>query len=179
MDFDCASRLIEQWPERIMKGEDHMKRHNSAISLVLGLVLLGGLSSPAAAGQQPFKGRLDGVVTVVPAPPFLEVLIEATGNATHLGRFTLVVPHLVNPATRTGTGSYEFTAANGDVLFADFTGNATLVAPGVFHVVETATITGGSGRFVDATGSFTCERTFDVIAGTTTGSFDGTISRSH
>ena len=148
-----------------------MKRHNSAINLVLGLVLLTGLTSPAAAGQQPFKGRLDGVVTVVEVPPFREVLIEATGNATHLGRFTLVVPHLVNTATRTGAGSYEFAAANGDTLFADFTG--------VFHLVENATITGGSGRFADATGSFTCERTFNMAAGTTTGSFEGTISRSH
>jgi hypothetical protein len=154
-----------------------MKRHNSAISLALGLLFLMGLSGAAAAEEQvPFKGRLEGVVTITPAPPVLEVLIEASGNGTHLGKFTLVVPHRVNPATRTGTGTYEFTAANGDMLYADFTGSGTLVAPGVLHLVETATITGGSGRFADATGSFTCERTFDMARGTTTGSFDGTIS---
>ena len=155
-----------------------MKRHNSAISLALGVLFLIGLFGPAAAGKQvPFKGRLEGTVSITPNPPNLEVLIQGTGNATHLGHFTLVVPHLVDPATRTGGGSYEFTAANGDMLFAEFVGNATQIAPGVFHLVETATITGGTGRFANATGDFTCERTFDMAAGTTTGSFDGTISR--
>ena len=126
----------------------------------------------------PFKGSLDGDVTVAPlAPPFLSVLVEATGHATQLGKFTLDVPHVVNAATRTAMGSYEFTAANGDTLTADFTGQATPTAtPGVLYIEETATITGGTGRFAGATGSFTVERWFDTIAGTTFGSFEGTIS---
>ena len=41
---------------------------------------------------------------------------------------------------------------------------------------QTATITGGTGRFEGATGSFTAERLYDTVAGTTTGSFQGTIS---
>ena len=104
------------------------------------------------------------------------MLIEGTGNATQLGRFTVEVPHLVNQATLTGGGSYEFTAANGDTLTADFTGRATLASPGVLSIVETATITGGTGRFAGATGSFTVERLFDRATGLTTGSFKGTIS---
>jgi hypothetical protein len=63
------------------------------------------------------------------------------------------------------------------MLFADFTGKAaTTPIPGVLYIEETATITGGTGRFAGATGSFTCERFFDTIAGTTIGSFEGTIS---
>ena len=85
--------------------------------------------------------------------------MEATGNATHLGKFTLDIPHVVNRANGTAIGSYEFTAANGDTLFADFTGIATPTAtPGVLYIEETATITGGTGRFADATGSFTVEQ---------------------
>jgi hypothetical protein len=42
--------------------------------------------------------------------------------------------------------------------------------------METATITGGTGRFAGATGSFTTERLFDTVTLTTTGSFEGTIS---
>jgi hypothetical protein len=83
----------------------------------------------------------------------------------------------VNRATRTATGSYEFTAANGDTLTADFTGTATpTLIPGVLYIVEMAIIKGGTGRFAGATGSFTCERLFDTVALTTVGSFEGTIS---
>jgi hypothetical protein len=103
--------------------------------------------------------------------------VEATGNATHIGQFTLDIPHVVNHANGTAIGSYEFTAANGDTVFGDFTGQATPTStPGVLYIVETVTITGGTGRFAGASGSFICERLFDRIAGTTIGSFEGTIS---
>jgi hypothetical protein len=105
------------------------------------------------------------------------VVVEGTGHGTRLGRFTFSAPHVVNSATRTATGTYEFTAANGDTLTAAFTGQATPTAtPGVLLIVENATITGGTGRFAGATGSFTVERLYDTAAGTTTGSFRGSIS---
>ena len=127
--------------------------------------------------EVPFKGRLEGTATITPGtPPFLSVSIEGTGNSTHLGRFTVEIPHVVNTTNRTSTGTYEFTAANGDTLTASFTGQATLTAPGVLSIVETATLTGGTGRFADATGSFTVERSFNQVTGLTTGSFEGTIS---
>ena len=127
--------------------------------------------------EVPFKGRLEGTATITPAtPPFLSVSVGGTGNATHLGRFTVQIPHVVNTTNRTSIGTYEFTAANGDTLTAGFTGQATLTAPGVLSIVEIATITGGTGRFDDATGRFTVERVFNQVTGLTTGSFDGTIS---
>jgi len=125
----------------------------------------------------PFKGRLEGTATITPGtPPFVSVSIEGTGNATHLGHFTVEIPHVVNTTNRTSTGTCTFTAANGDTLTAGFTGQATPTAPGVLSIVEIATITGGTGRFADATGSFTVERLFNQVTGLTTGSFDGTIS---
>ena len=137
------------------------------------------LAGPAAAQEQvPFKGNLEGDVTVTPLPPpYVQVDVDATGNATQLGLFTLDIPHKVNRANRTAVGTYEFTAANGDMLFADFTGTAAPTAiPGVLYIEETATITGGTGRFAGATGSFTSERLYDMVAGTTIGSFEGTIA---
>jgi len=124
-----------------------------------------------------FKGSLEGTVTVTPlTPPFVSVLIQASGQATHLGRFTVEIPHTVNQALRMASGTWLFTAANGDTLTAEFTGVATLTAPGVLSTTETATITGGTGRFAGATGSFTAERVFTMATSTTTGSFEGTIS---
>ena len=51
-----------------------------------------------------------------------------------------------------------------------------LLSPGVLSVLDTATITGGTGRFAGATGSFTVERVFVMATSEITGSFEGTIS---
>jgi hypothetical protein len=156
-----------------------MNRHSSAASLALAVLAVLGLAGPALAQQQvPFKGGLNGVVTVgTPTPQGVPVLVNATGNATQLGQFTLAIPHIVNKATMTATGKYLFVAANGDSLTASFSGQATPTAtPGVLSIVETATITGGTGRFAGATGSFTCARLFNTITKRTAGSFSGTIS---
>jgi hypothetical protein len=122
----------------------------------------------------PFKGTFEGTQTTTPLePPRALVDGSATGEATHLGRFTVEFPHIVNFVTRTGDGTYTFTAANGDTLTADFTGQAQ---PGpIVSIVEVATITGGTGRFAAATGSFIVQRQFDPASGTTRGSFEGTI----
>jgi hypothetical protein len=154
---------------------------SGAVALVMAMMAVAltlGSAGPVAAGDQvPFRGNLAGTVTVTPLdPPFVAVLIQGTGNATQLGGFTVEIPHLVNQATRIAVGSYVFTAANGDTLTADFTGQATLLAPGVLSVAETGVITGGTGRFAAATGSFAAERMFFVATGVTTGSFAGTIS---
>jgi hypothetical protein len=155
-----------------------MKRHRFEASLALTLVAFLGIAGPALAKELvPFKGSLAGDVSHTPDPPFDFVEIDATGEGSHLGTFTLAIPHLVNTTTRTAVGTYEFTAANGDMLFADFTGQATPTStPGVIHIVETATITGGTGRFAGATGSFIAERLFDRLEDTTIGTFTGSIS---
>jgi hypothetical protein len=133
------------------------------------------LSSTSARSVVPFRGSLEGTQTVTPLePPLLLVQGQATGTATHLGRFTLQFPHTVNLATASGEGTYTFTAANGDTLEADVTG-AAQVGP-ITSIVEDAVITGGTGRFAGATGTFSVRRLFDSSNGTTTGSFEGTIS---
>jgi hypothetical protein len=133
-------------------------------------------TSAHAAHAIPFKGTLDGTVTITPLePPIANVFIAATGNATHLGQFSVEIPHVVNFATAIGEGTYTFIAANGDRLTANFTGTADTTTP-IFAIVEHATITGGTGRFSNATGSFTVRRLYDVALGTTSGSVEGTIA---
>lgn len=156
-----------------------MTRLRSATRLVLALVAVLGLVGPAVAGPPvPFHGVLEGDVTRTPVPPLVQVDIAAEGVATHLGRFTLDVPHLVDPATRTAAGQYLFTAANGDTLTADFTGQSTpITGTTLLFIEEHATITGGTGRFAKATGGFVAYRVFDTVAGETIGSFAGTIRR--
>jgi hypothetical protein len=132
----------------------------------------------SSATEVPFRGNLEGRLTASTPlePPLLSNLTEASGTATQLGRFTLAMPHIVDTTTRIATGTYEFRTANGDTLVATFTGQATLVSPGVLSVLDTALISGGTGRFAGATGSFTADRVFVIATGEITGSFEGKIS---
>ena len=102
---------------------------------------------------------------------------EGTGTATHLGRFTASSDLTVDFATLAGISRWTLTAANGDVLTATTTGQATPNSDGVTPtVVESATITGGTGRFAGATGSFRLECSSNQATGVSTGSFDGIIT---
>ena len=155
-----------------------MKRFCTAAGLALAVVVVLGLTSPAAAGEQvPFKGSYEGVDTGTPlVPPFASVTVEAAGNATHLGEFTFTELVTVNRATGMGSGIFLFTAANGDTVFGTISGQATFTPPNVLSIVEIATITGGTGRFADATGSFTVARLKNTVTGATVASFEGNSS---
>ena len=157
-----------------------MKCHCCSIRFTLTALVALAIATPLAAGEQvPFRGRLEGIVaTVTPlTPPFVAVTLEGEGHATQLGHFDVSSSIVANEADGTAVGTYEFTAANGDTLSADFTGQSMPTATlGVISITETATIKGGTGRFDGATGSFTSERTYDTFLGTTTGSFKGTLS---
>ena len=126
----------------------------------------------------PFKGDLNGlgIVTLISPSPFFGVHLEIVGNATHLGRFTAEIPHRVDTRTGAAIGTFAFTAANGDTVTGTFTGASAPTALPVFSIEETASITGGTGRFADATGSFVVNRLVNLTTGLTTGSFEGTIS---
>jgi hypothetical protein len=70
-------------------------------------------------------------------------------------------------------------AANGDSISATVAGSLDpTTTPDVFSVTEIDTITGGTGRFAGAKGSFTVERLVNPVTGFTSGSFNGGISIS-
>jgi hypothetical protein len=129
-----------------------------------------------ANAQLPFHGTLEASDTDTISFPFLSVHLTGTGNATHLGHYTATFDFRVDLRTPTSpaVGSFTLTAANGDTIFGDLLGRAS-ISNGIATVVETATITGGTGRFADATGSFTVARTVVQATGLSSGSFDGTI----
>jgi len=140
-----------------------------------------GESTPAAtAPAVPLQGRFDGTFRVSGAPPVIDVVLDATGVATQLGRFTQHFEHQASFIDNTGRGDAVFVAANGDRLLTDVTGIATpQETPGVLFIVETHTIYGGTGRFAAATGTFTVNRAAALTSpetGTTEGTLQGSIS---
>ena len=75
-------------------------------------------------------------------------------------------------------GAATFTAANGDTMTATVAGQATRTSPTTLSIVEHYTITGGTGRFADATGSFDLESTLEQTTGASSGTFSGAIDHS-
>ncbi len=151
------------------------------MALLLLMVMAGiGYAAPAAAEKQlPFKGTMQAVETYQLAFPTLFVDASGSGNATHLGRFTVsyqIVVQLFPDGTGIGSESARFVAANGDSLFAKGSGlGIPTETPNVNRIVERYTITGGTGRFAGASGSFTLKRLVNLVTGVTSGAFDGNI----
>jgi hypothetical protein len=151
-------------------------RHLRFIGLVAAFaVSLAIVAVNAVAAETPFKGTFTAVETNQLVFPILSVDREGTGTATYLGKYTEHATFQVNVLTLSGTGPATFTAANGDTLSASGVGQATRIGPTLLSIVEVYTITGGTGRFADATGTFTLERTLDQATGVSSGTFSGVI----
>lgn len=133
-----------------------------------------GSHGDVAAKAKHIHGTLLQAIEVGSPPPISVRHLEGEGTASHLGRFTVVADFTVNLVTLTGSGSVAFTAANGDVLTGTVTGVA-VVSGGIAAVTETVTITGGTGRFVGATGTLTVTRHVVLATGVSSGTIDGTI----
>jgi hypothetical protein len=129
----------------------------------------------AVAAETPFKGTVNAVETSQVVFPIASINREGTGTATYLGKYTEHVTLQVNIPTMTSTGAATFTTANGDTLSASVVGHSTRTGPTVLSIVEVYTITGGTGRFADATGTFTLQSTLEQTTGVSTGTFSGAI----
>jgi hypothetical protein len=151
-------------------------RHPLFVALVAAFaVSLASVAVSAVAAETPFKGTVNAVETGQVIFPIRFLDRVGTGTATHLGRYTEHVVMQINVLTMTSTGTATFTAANGDTLFASVVGQATRTGPTVLSIVEVYTITGGTGRFADATGTFTLKSTVEQTTGVSSGTFSGAI----
>lgn len=128
------------------------------ISLVMGSSIFS--AAPAhAADFVPLKGRFAGIGA------------DFSGNFTHIGNFQGAVDLEASTAV--------WTAANGDTITNQTTAFVLVeeVTPGVYRYEQTLVITGGTGRFANATGSATATGLINVVTGAYDGKLVGTISR--
>ena len=131
----------------------------------------------AVAAETPFRGTVNAVETGRVEPPLRFLTRDGGGNATQLGKYTEHITMVINLPTLSSMGAATFTAANGDTLTATVAGQATRTSPTTLSIVEVYTITGGTGRFADATGEFTLQSNVDQTTGVSSGEFSGTIDR--
>jgi hypothetical protein len=173
-------------------------RTNSQIyALVAAMLLTGAFAAPAAAqtscaGFAPgcFKGTFQGQDahdTLPPGATYVVLSTSATGVGTHLGRFSLGRQVTGNLLNFTAAGWAQWVAANGDSIYTTVLGQAELsdLPVGFLKITEIHTVTGGTGRFTGAQGSFTVElfhklEASGVVGGVQlhdiSGSFHGTIT---
>ena len=109
-----------------------------------------------AAEFIPFKATWSGITVAADLShfPIVAVVASGEGRGTGLGHFTMVSPHVNNVFTFELEGDQNFTAANGDTLSAHFAGHLTPNADGSLSGVLPCVITGGTGRFAGATGTY-------------------------
>ena len=116
-------------------------------ALVLAAVGVLALSAPAQAEERPHVSR--GTAQFVSPTDFV-----GEGHATHLGRYTEVGRVSFSPTADPTVLQIDawatYTAANGDELYAVFTGHLNGLTGAITATVE---YVGGTGRFADATGS--------------------------
>jgi hypothetical protein len=136
-------------------------------SLALAVAAL----SPAAAlgaakgTDRPVKGKSTSTTTLDTATG--TGTVAGSGQLSHIGRFTFT--NDITSLTITGPDTFSFTltavvvAANGDEIFTTATGTGTLTATGAESTLV-STITGGTGRFADASGTLTSRISSETIS---------------
>lgn len=135
------------------------------------------VASPTEArgSELPFSGTLEATETVAGALHRL----SGAGEATYLGRFTLISEFtVIPPPLSTASGTATWTAANGDQIFTTSVGHAVITFP-VASITETHTTTGGTGRFAEASGSLVVDRSLNLQTLVSSASITGTISLGH
>jgi hypothetical protein len=155
------------------------------LTMLVGLALAVAVLSPASASakaggtHRPMKGKISATVSLNVLTGALTA--DGEGVATHLGKFTTSLKGTVTitPTGVFGNGTQTVVAANGDEL----TGTYTLSTPGAPAVAHTTTIvttvTGGTGRFSDASGTLTSVSELSPISfsgGVLVNSAKGTIT---
>ncbi len=152
-----------------------MKQLLTSVGLLAVTTALGIAAGANAGSAIPMKAKDAGSATVVGmVGSVIHTSDTGSGEATHLGHYTLVASEDVDLASGSVTnGSFTLTGANGDGVSGTYSGQAL---PDLTGYVVSGPITGGTGRFAGATGFLVWRGTLDPAALTFTDEITGTIS---
>ena len=149
---------------------------STVIALLLLIVLASTVFAAPVATEKFLKGSFEAIETHEFAPGVMFVDAIGVGNATQLGLFTYDLQAQVSLPSLAASASATLIAANGDRIFGEGSGQGTPTEdPNLVSIVEMYTITGGTGRFAGASGSFTVERLIQRSTSISSGRISGTI----
>ena len=141
--------------------------------LALGVAALLAQGVPEANAADSFKASVaisEVIHQIGAAPCFLVGDISGTGQATQLGKVTVVSSDCINPLSPTLTlfsfasNQLVLTSANGDQIFAMYSGTLTTEG-GVGVITGGYQIVGGTGRYSQATGAGSVQGLEDMSTG--------------
>jgi hypothetical protein len=151
-----------------------------AAAIVAGTVLaVTGHAAFASAPQVPFTATLAGNVAMTSQT---SVSFNGAGTATHMGRITNVGSVVITgtdpscPNSLANVNTETLTTQAGDTLTIVSQDVACPTGPGIVRGIGQWRVTGGTGRFVGATGQGTSGGGADFNAGTFTMNLNGTIA---
>lgn len=128
----------------------------SLVLVMVGLSATAGADPPAP--ERPFQATFSGSRAVVDDPGrcatgFVALDITLTsGQATHLGRITATAEQCINAQGVIVDGEAVYVAANGDELYANYSGAITGTVNGLTEITIDQYFDDGTGRFVGASG---------------------------
>jgi hypothetical protein len=133
-----------------------MRNTMTKLLTLFGAFMLSLLSVSVAhaAGEVPFKAEYTSTITFTSPST---ATLAGEGNATHMGR-----TRTAGSLTQVGPGGCAdgflaeiqdtLTSANGDQVTIVINLEACPIGPGIYRGLGTYVVTGGTGRFVGATG---------------------------
>jgi len=137
---------------------------------------------PPAGVELAVSGAFTATGTLGSECVIFHQVVDGTGEWTALGASSFTLDFCL-AADQGGNhypvydGTFTITAADGGTLTGDVGGYVEAGGPGPqFPLHFVLTVTGGTGRFTDATGSMAMEGSFGPAAFTAEGTVDGTVT---
>jgi len=162
-----------------------MRRFVLPAALAVAVVAAVGIYAFVAAGaQRPMNGQIElwgGPTGEACDANSIQISLAGTGTLAHLGRVTVdatncTAGELESGAADISGGTATFTAADGSTIAVTYSGQQDAPDGFVAAYTTTHTVTGGTGRFADASGTWTIAGTVDLSVGQLLGDVSGWLS---
>src|SRR6267143_1235689 len=149
------------------------------IPAVLAVMVLAAFPAVFATHSTPFNGSFSGSFALTSSGT--KATITGSGVREHMGETSFAASSTITgPAAScehgfTATEQETFTAANGDKVFTSSNDVLCPTSANTFQITGSWTITGGTGRFEDASGTGTFHA-LGVMTSSTSGTFSLTAT---